>query len=68
MYQICNENTIYETANDKLEIKLWDMRATLFMAAKRNFELDFNKCLKKSFEVILESMHILNCDTDASSE
>jgi len=49
VYQVCDEDTIYETANDEPEIELWAMRTTLLMEAKRNFELDFTKMSEKEF-------------------
>ena len=68
VYQVCDEDTIYETANDEPEIELWQCEQPYSWRQKEILNWILQKCLKKSFEVILESTHILNCDTDASSE
>ncbi len=62
MYQICNENTIYETANDEPETKIWNMRADLFEKTKENIRLNTGCITQLEFE------RYYNCDTDGKGE
>ena len=68
MYQICDEDTIYEAPNNGFETKLWKTRSNLFKETREKFNLNTSEISQEEFRSYFEGKELLNCTTTLTSE
>ncbi len=64
MYQINDDDTIYETPTDGVNTKIWKAKKNLFNKSGINIDLNTINMSEDEFRSYLDDMNLLDCTTN----